>query len=439
MHNKVLLPIIVMGALSCYQQVLAEDSTSENQLEYKRYYVTPFVGGMRFDGKRDLDSAFYYGIGAGYHFNKHWSVEAGALWFDTELDGHRHRTIKDCDDDDQPGQDGGGNPGNGGGNPMCHLQLICEPQPDICFPPRPGGPVQCQPQPDICHHQWVCDPPHDGGDPDEEPGEPGEGGQCEPEETISGHDDVDVDGVQYYGSLFYHFEPIGDFYPFITTGLRHMDLTYHNSPRNTEGETLGDVGIGLQRFINDRLSIRATARVLRSFDEKATDVMADVGVVYYFGDRERPAAEPEPEPVVLMDREVRFTLDVKFEFDKTVVRPQFYHDIEVLADAMKKYPDTTVNLEGHTDWRGTDAYNLDLAQRRADAIREVLITKYGIDGSRLTTTSYGESQPIADNNTDYGRSLNRRTVAVIKITEKVPASQAQNETSMDIEGDEMSQ
>ncbi|WP_349773448.1 OmpA family protein [Psychrobacter sp. WY6] len=71
-------------------------------------------------------------------------------------------------------------------------------------------------------------------------------------------------------------------------------------------------------------------------------------------------------------------------------------------------------IEGHTDSRASDSYNQALSQRRVNAVKEVLISQFGIGAERLTAIGYGESQPIATNSTTEGRQLNRRVVAVVE-------------------------
>ncbi len=125
-----------------------------------------------------------------------------------------------------------------------------------------------------------------------------------------------------------------------------------------------------------------------------------------------PMPEPtEPEPAA---EPVRVELDVKFDFDRAVVRPESYNDIENLADFMKQYQQTSTVLEGHTDSVGTDAYNQRLSERRAQAVREVLVNQYGVAGSRVDSVGYGESRPVADNSTEEGRAINRRVEAEVE-------------------------
>lgn len=112
--------------------------------------------------------------------------------------------------------------------------------------------------------------------------------------------------------------------------------------------------------------------------------------------------------------EVTIDLEVLFETDKSVVRPSFYKKITEVAEFMTQYPNTIATIEGHTDSRASDKYNLALSQRRADAVRSVLIDEFGIDSDRLSAIGYGESRPRASNETVNGRQLNRRVVAVIE-------------------------
>jgi OOP family OmpA-OmpF porin len=83
--------------------------------------------------------------------------------------------------------------------------------------------------------------------------------------------------------------------------------------------------------------------------------------------------------------------------------------LDAVAEDLKIHPLVQVELQGHTDSRGADAYNLDLSQRRADSVRDYLVSR-GVPGTRLTARGYGETDPIADNATAAGRAENRRVV-----------------------------
>ena len=111
---------------------------------------------------------------------------------------------------------------------------------------------------------------------------------------------------------------------------------------------------------------------------------------------------------------VRVELDVKFDFDKAQVKQESYGDIKALADFMKQYPQTSTVVEGHPDSVGSDAYNQGLSERRANAVREVLVNQYGVESGRVQAVGYGESRPVADNATAEGRAINRRVEAEVE-------------------------
>ncbi len=107
------------------------------------------------------------------------------------------------------------------------------------------------------------------------------------------------------------------------------------------------------------------------------------------------------------------TLKINFEFNSTEIDPKYYPEIEKFAKFLKLNPNVKVEIQGHTDSVGSDKYNLILSQKRAEAVRNLLIKKYGINPNRLTAKGYGESKPVASNLTEEGRAKNRRVEAVI--------------------------
>ncbi len=111
---------------------------------------------------------------------------------------------------------------------------------------------------------------------------------------------------------------------------------------------------------------------------------------------------------------VRVELDVKFDFDKAQVKPESYGDIKNLADFLTQYPQTTTVVEGHTDSVGSDAYNQTLSERRANAVRDVLVNQYGVGSDRINAVGYGETRPVADNASADGRAVNRRVEAEVE-------------------------
>lgn len=100
---------------------------------------------------------------------------------------------------------------------------------------------------------------------------------------------------------------------------------------------------------------------------------------------------------------------VLFDYDKAVVKSRYSPLITNAVKVLKLNPGLTVEIQGHTDSIGSDAYNQKLSLRRAEAVKAELV-KHGIASSRLTTVGFGESRPVATNKTDAGRAENRRVV-----------------------------
>ncbi|KQC11514.1 MAG: hypothetical protein APR62_09775 [Smithella sp. SDB] len=131
-----------------------------------------------------------------------------------------------------------------------------------------------------------------------------------------------------------------------------------------------------------------------------------------------PPPPPEPTPAPVQERVV-IKLNVQFDTDKAVVKEEYNDDIKRVADFMKEFPDTTAEIGGHTDNIASAEYNQNLSEERANSVRQYLIDKFGIDGSRLTAIGYGLTKPIAGNDTEEGRQQNRRVEAVMEATRTI--------------------
>jgi len=99
---------------------------------------------------------------------------------------------------------------------------------------------------------------------------------------------------------------------------------------------------------------------------------------------------------------------IYFDFDKATIKPESKPALEAAAKMLNENPTINVEIQGHTDSKGSDSYNLSLSDRRAASVVAYLVQNLGIDMSRLTSRGYGESMPIATNDTDAGRAMNRR-------------------------------
>lgn len=111
---------------------------------------------------------------------------------------------------------------------------------------------------------------------------------------------------------------------------------------------------------------------------------------------------------------IRVTFDsgILFGFDSFALTPEAQQNIREMAETLKKYEDTNILIEGHTDDVGKESYNQRLSERRAKAVSDYA-RSLGVDGSRIQTRGYGEEQPVADNTTEAGRTENRRVEVAI--------------------------
>ncbi|MBC7156338.1 MAG: OmpA family protein [Rhodobacteraceae bacterium] len=105
--------------------------------------------------------------------------------------------------------------------------------------------------------------------------------------------------------------------------------------------------------------------------------------------------------------------DILFATDSAAVRPDLRNDLFAVAGNLQSYPDSTIQIVGHTDNTGSAAYNQDLSERRAGAVAAVLINA-GVSPSRVAAFGRGEEQPVATNLTAEGRAQNRRVEIIIR-------------------------
>lgn len=110
---------------------------------------------------------------------------------------------------------------------------------------------------------------------------------------------------------------------------------------------------------------------------------------------------------------VNMPQDVLFATDSATLRPDLTYDLRAVAGSLNRYPDSTIEVVGHTDNSGTAAYNQDLSQRRATSVAQVL-RDAGVQGNRIAAYGRGEDQPVASNLTPEGRAANRRVEIIIR-------------------------
>lgn len=273
--------------------------------------------------------------------------------------------------------------------------------------------------------------------------------------TYGEYDNIDgqTDNKSINGSLAglnatYHFGTPGvGLRPYVSTGFAHQSIG-QDVRGGRDRSTYANIGTGLKYYFTENLFANAGVTGMHNLDSGQSEYMAGLSVGANFGGAGKKIEEPVPAPEVCADGDndgvcdnvdkcpdteanvtvdadgcaaaeaVRVELDVKFDFDKAVVKQESYEEIKTVAEFMNQYPQTTTTVEGHTDSVGTEAYNMELSKRRADAVRDVMVDQYGVAADRVSAVGEGESSPVADNATAEGRAINRRVEASVEAQAK---------------------
>jgi OmpA-OmpF porin, OOP family len=219
------------------------------------------------------------------------------------------------------------------------------------------------------------------------------------------------------------------------------------NPSPDEREFNYKAGLGLQYNFTKTVAMRAEWERYRINDAVGNDGdinMYSLGVVVMFGGSEpAPKAATAPAPVVaaplIRTKDVYCSvLALTYEINADEIQRDDMERLGVLVTFMKKYPETTAVIEGHTDNVGTSQKNKELSQRRAQSVKSYLVNEQKITASRLTAVGYGEERPLADNSTEEGKRQNRRINAVITCAtdfEGLKVNTAKTAVAMDIEFD----
>lgn len=115
---------------------------------------------------------------------------------------------------------------------------------------------------------------------------------------------------------------------------------------------------------------------------------------------------------------ITFDSQAMFDYNSSELKSSTKTSLQELATILKKYEDTEILIEGHTDATGSDEYNQELSEKRASSVNNYL-TLLTVDPSRMTNIGYGESQPVSDNESAAGRQQNRRVEVAIYATKKL--------------------
>lgn len=109
---------------------------------------------------------------------------------------------------------------------------------------------------------------------------------------------------------------------------------------------------------------------------------------------------------------------ITFAVDSTMIQPGFRPTLDDISANLVKYPNSLIDVYGHADSTGSEAYNQDLSERRARSVADYLIS-HGVGHARVRSQGFGETQPIASNETEEGRSANRRVeIKIVPVTQE---------------------
>ena len=190
------------------------------------------------------------------------------------------------------------------------------------------------------------------------------------------------------------------------TGQKHVSNTAFGAVGGAlGGYLLGDI-IGGR---NDR-----TAKIVGA----GIGGLAGAGIGAYMDKQERDLRARTAGSDVTVTRQgdeliLNLPAGVTFPVDSANIQPQFRTTLDQVADTLKQYPSTFIDIYGHTDSTGSDQYNQALSERRAASVADYLSAR-GVQSARIATRGFGETQPIASNDTEAGRAANRRVE--IKLT-----------------------
>jgi len=249
----------------------------------------------------------------------------------------------------------------------------------------------------------------------------------------------ETDVSLYRLDALYHFNVTDRFVPYLAAGVG--GINFNTDEAKSDNDFIANYGAGVKYFLTENVALRGDVRHVISFNPKHHNLLYTAGLTVFFGGGKevaavapasapapQPAPAPKPEPKdsdgdgvyddadecpgtpasARVDKRGCWVLgNVLFDFDKSVIKPEGRPILNEVTGVLNNNPSMRVDIEGHTDRVGSDAWNQGLSERRAQAVMESLVSS-GIESTRLTAKGFGESVPAASNETKEGRALNRR-------------------------------
>lgn len=257
----------------------------------------------------------------------------------------------------------------------------------------------------------------------------------------------------------------GAFKPYVLLGVGRSEIEVEdpNGFNPSTRDTIGNLGAGAFWRLGETVSLRGEGRAIHNFDNNWWEFMGLAGLQVVLGGHlmpsipvPPPAVEPVPEPVapvvvppvvvapvdtdgdgvtddldqcpntaagvavdakgcpVQLTEDLQLELRVFFDVNKSNIKDQYKPEVAKVADALTTYKDATAKIEGHTDNTGPRKLNERLSLARANSVKTMLVSDYGIAATRIETQGFAWDKPIAPNDTVEGRAMNRRVYAVIQ-------------------------
>lgn len=241
-----------------------------------------------------------------------------------------------------------------------------------------------------------------------------------------GGDDVDLFAVN---AIKYLEADDGSWRPFLLAGLNRYD--FQESDFLVDGHQLRSTqwlfGAGAAKAIDEQFFFRAELRLAegRKSASSGTDLGLQLSINRRFGassaaKRQPQLVAPAVAPATVAEpMQAPATLRVMVEFatDSAEVRSFYSEQLSEVAALLEAEPETELLLVGHTDSTGSSAYNQQLSERRAAAVKSYIVDRYSITAARISTAGRGESEPLQSNDSAEGRAANRRVIGQIDYVE----------------------
>lgn len=203
------------------------------------------------------------------------------------------------------------------------------------------------------------------------------------------------------------------------------------------------LGAGARYPLGNRWALTGEAQALYGMDVDTWDLMATVGVQFFFGAKpkgHKRAADDDQDGVLnpydrcpntpaqysvddngctqFRDAVIQREVEVLFEHDDDQIPARYYANVKTIADLMKQHPQLEIEIQGHTSLSGSKTYNKGLSERRARAVQTLLIEHYQIAASRIRAKGYGEEMPVVAPEKDaMDAAKNRRILVEMKVKE----------------------